>query len=219
MRDFGLIRIWSHSQIPDVACELGPQGSDTRELVMMWYALHVLYSGIIRDGGLPLHAALASRDGVGVLLAGGEGAGKSTCCRRMAEGWTILADDGALIVPGNGLSYAAHPLPTWSDLIAHQSQRTCTVEHGVPLSAIFFVQKASQDEVVPLVQGHAAAMINASASYVARQGWKKPDPVQDRQFKSRIFDSACCIAKSVPAFVLNVSAFGEFWKQMDQVLR
>lgn len=217
-RDFGLIRIWSHPEVPNVACELTRQGSDSRELVMMWYALHVIYSGIIHEGGLPLHAALASRDGVGILLAGGEGAGKSTCCRRMAKDWTILADDGVMMVPGNGVSYAAHPLPTWSDLIARQSQRSCTLEHGVPLSAIFFVQKASQDEVVPLVQGRAAAMINASASYVARQGWKKPDPVQDRNFKSRIFDNSCRIAKSVPAFVLRVSSSGEFWKQMDLVL-
>jgi SynChlorMet cassette protein ScmC len=218
MRDFGLIRIWSHLEVPNVACELRPQGSDSRELVMMWYALHVIHSGIVHEGGLPLHAALVSRDGVGVLLAGGEGAGKSTCCRRMAEDWTVLADDGVLIVPGSGASFAAHPLPTWSDLVSHRSQRTCTVEQGMPLSAIFFVVKASQHEVVPLGQGHAAAMINASASYVARQGWRKPDPVQDRQFKSRIFYNSCRIAKTVPAFLLRVSSTGEFWKKMLAVL-
>lgn len=219
MRDFGLIRIWSHSEVPNVICELSPRRSDSRELVMMWYALHSIYPWIVQAGGLPLHAALVSRGGMGVLLAGVEGAGKSTCCRRMAEVWTVLADDGVLIVPGNGPSYAAHPLPTWSDLISDQGQRTCTVEHGVQLSAIFFLEKASQDEVVPLGQGGASVMINASASYVARQGWRKPDPVQDRYLKTMIFNNSCCIAKTVPAFLLRVSPSGEFWKPMEQALR
>ena len=186
---------------------------------MMWYALQVIYPGIVHGGGLPLHAAMVSRGGMGVLLVGAEGAGKSTCCRRMAEEWTVLADDGVLIVPGNGSSYAAHPLPTWSELIMGQSERTCTVEHGVPLSAIFFLEKASQDEVVPLGQGHASVTINASASYVARQGWKKPNPVQDRCLKTMIFDNSCRIAKTVPSFLLRVSSSGKFWKPMEQALR
>ena len=100
-----------------------------------------------------------------------------------------------------------------------QSERTCTVEHGVPLSAIFFLEKASQDEVVPLSQGHASVMINASASYVARQGWKKPNPVQDRCLKTMIFDNSCRIAKTVPSFLLRVSSSGKFWKPMEQALR
>jgi SynChlorMet cassette protein ScmC len=218
MRDFGLIRIWSHSEVPDVICELSPWRSDSREVVMMWYALQAVYPGIVRAGGLPLHAALVSRGGMGVLLAGVEGAGKSTCCRRMAGVWTVLADDGVLIVPGNKSSYTAHPLPTWSDLISGQVQRNCTVEHAVPLSAIFFLEKASEDEVVPLGQGHASVMINASASYVARQGWKRPNPVQDRCLKTMIFNNSCCIAKTVSAFLLRVSPSGEFWKPMEQAL-
>jgi len=218
MRDFGLIRIWSHSEVSDIVCELSRRKSNSREVVMMWYALHAIYPGIVHDGGLPLHAALVSREGAGVLLAGGEGAGKSTCCRRMAEMWNVLADDGVLIVPGNTVSYAAHPLPTWSELISGRSQRTYTVEQRVPLSAIFFVEKADQDEVVPLSHGPAAVMINASASYVARQGWKKPNPVQDRLLKKLIFDNSCRIAKTVPSFLLRVSLSGNFWKQMDSVL-
>jgi SynChlorMet cassette protein ScmC len=219
MRDFGLIRIWSHSEVPNVICELSPWRSDSRELVMMWYAHQVIYPGIVQAGGLPLHAALVSRGGMGVLLAGAEGAGKSTCCRRMAETWTVLADDGVLIVPGNGSSYVAHPLPTWSDVIMGRTERTCTLEHGVPLSAIFFLEQALQDEVVPLGQGRSSVMISASASYVARQGWRKPDPVQDRCLKTMIFNNSCCIAKTVPAFLLRVSASGEFWKPMERALQ
>jgi SynChlorMet cassette protein ScmC len=218
MRDFGVIRIWSHSDVPDLICELSPWRSDSRELVMMWYALQAIYPGIVQGGGLPLHAALVSRGGMGVLLAGAEGTGKSTCCRRMSKEWTVLADDGVLIVPGNKSSYAAHPLPTWSELIMGQSERTCTVEHGVPLSAIFFLEKASQDEVVPLGQGHASVMINASASYVARQGWKKPDPGQDRCLKTMIFENSCGIAKTVPSYLLRVSPSGKFWKPMERAL-
>jgi SynChlorMet cassette protein ScmC len=218
MRDFGSIRIRSHSEVPNIICELNPKKSDSRELVMMWYALHVVYPGLVQCGGLPLHAALVSLGGMGVLLAGGEGTGKSTCCRRIADKWTVRADDGVLIVPGDGTSSAAHPLPTWSELIMGQSRRTWRVAEGVPLSAIFFLEKASQDEVVPLGQGHASVMMNASASYVARQGWKRPDPVQDGRLKRQIFDNACRLAKTVPAFLLRVSPSGKFWNKMEGVL-
>ena len=141
MRDFGLIRIWSHSEVPNVICELSPWRSDSRELVMMWYALHAIYPGIVQAGGLPLHAALVSRGGMGVLLAGAEGAGKSTCCRRMAEVWTVLADDGVLIVPGNGSSYAAHPLPTWSDLISGQAKELAPWNMGSHCPRSFFSKR------------------------------------------------------------------------------
>jgi SynChlorMet cassette protein ScmC len=210
--------IWSHLEVPNIICELSPKKNNGRELVMMWYALHIIYSGLTRSGGLPLHAALVSIGGMGSLIAGGDGAGKSTCCRRITNTWNVLADDGVLIVPRNAASFAAHPLPTWSDLIMDRNQRTCVIEEGVPLSAIFFLEKDSEDCAIPLGQGHASLMINASASGVFRQGLKKPDPVQDRNLKRLVFDNSCRIGKTVPAFLLRVSPSGEFWKRMEGVL-
>lgn len=49
----------------------------------------------------PLHAACVARDGVGTLLCGDSGAGKSSlayaCARR---GWTLVSDDAVHLAPG-----------------------------------------------------------------------------------------------------------------------
>lgn len=49
----------------------------------------------------PLHAAFVARDGVGTLLCGDSGAGKSSlayaCARR---GWTLVSDDAVHLTPG-----------------------------------------------------------------------------------------------------------------------
>ena len=53
-------------------------------------------------GVLCVHAAAMSRDGVGVVLLGGHGAGKSLAALALAEhGWRSVAGDVALVCVGN----------------------------------------------------------------------------------------------------------------------
>lgn len=50
---------------------------------------------------LKLHAAVVARDGLGIIMPGVPGAGKSTLCAAMGlSGWRVLSDEHALIPPG-----------------------------------------------------------------------------------------------------------------------
>ena len=83
---------WQSGQ--GVACLLSGDGDETKDIEAMRHLLLPLYLDTLRRGGFPVHAALAERDGRGILLAGRGGIGKSTCCRRLPfPGWgfpTIL---------------------------------------------------------------------------------------------------------------------------------
>ena len=53
----------------------------------------------------PIHAAFIVKNGLGVLLCGDTGAGKSTLAYACARsGWTFVSDDAAFLVRGEGLS-------------------------------------------------------------------------------------------------------------------
>lgn len=59
---------------------------------------HVLPLVLARRGELVLHGAVISRDGVGVILVGESGAGKSTMTAfAWQQGWTVGGDDGAVV--------------------------------------------------------------------------------------------------------------------------
>ena len=59
---------------------------------------HVLPLVLARQGQLVLHGALISLDGVGVVILGSSGAGKSTMTGyAMQHGWTVGGDDGAVV--------------------------------------------------------------------------------------------------------------------------
>lgn len=59
---------------------------------------HVLPLILARRGELVLHGAVISRDGLGVVLIGSSGAGKSTMTAfAWQHGWTVGGDDGAVV--------------------------------------------------------------------------------------------------------------------------
>jgi len=67
----------------DILCVLRSSAGPDSELEQMRYALYPILDGAVCDGGLPLHAALVEREGVGILIAAASGVGKSTCCKRL----------------------------------------------------------------------------------------------------------------------------------------
>ena len=67
-----------------------------------------------KNGGLLVHGALAEWNGIGVILAGPGGVGKTTASKRLPRPWRSLSDDNTLIVKSPDGTYWAHPWPTWS---------------------------------------------------------------------------------------------------------
>jgi SynChlorMet cassette protein ScmC len=111
------VQIWSHRDVPDVICDIGHGENYVQEIIKMLQILNPIFQKAKRAGGLPLHAALAERNGMGFLLAGPGDTGKSTCCHRLPGPWKALCDDESLVVRDHQKGYLAHPFPTWSDYL------------------------------------------------------------------------------------------------------
>lgn len=213
---FPWLRTWSDRQTRELFCELS-NASPRHAKTQMWLSLNPVYQGIMRCGGIPLHAALVEHLGRAFLLAGNHGVGKSTCCRRLPSPWTALSDDEAFVLAGRQ-GYYAHPMPTWSAYLSQISQPSLDVSRRAPLSAVFFLEKASRDEVVPIGQGEAALRILKSAREAFIKRMNGFDRLSKRSPKTRLFENACKLAREIPAYMLRVSKTGEFWKAIEALL-
>jgi len=212
------LRIWAHPDVADVICETGDVGIHEVDISRMWQSLFPVYKRAADSGGLPLHAALVERNGTGVLLAAPGGTGKSTCCRRIPPPWKALCDDLTLAVADTDSQYRVHPFPTWSEYLWRRSETTWDVQRYLPLSAIVFLEQGTSDEMLPIGKGEAAACIMESASQVYHSFWGDLALGEQRSLKEKVFENACGLARSVPAFRLRVSLEGRFWEQLDRVL-
>jgi hypothetical protein len=231
-------RVLLHDEVRDAIFEIGegPEfGDDTTPLHrrttqilqtlaesnLLREVISTIYQQTQDSGGLPLHSAIAARNGMAVLLVGNSGAGKSTCCRRLPPSWQRMGDEEALIVRNDRGRYIGHAFPTWSNLKRGRGEQSWRVEHGVPLAAIFILQQAEIDEVAPVGEGEAALFLTDSATKMwdpCREGC--PNPSGDGKWPPRrsLFENACAIARSVPAFILRASRTGRFWEEIERTL-
>lgn len=213
-----LMQIWSHSDVPDVICEVGNEEGFELDVIRKSLALYPIYRRAQSSGGFPLHGALVEREGMGMVLAASAKTGKSTCCFRLSPPWRTWCDDETLVVRNDRKRYLAHPLPTWSDYLWRRSKKTWRVESHVPLSAIFFLERGKIDQAISMGQGQAAASITRSALEVYHPNYNHLDPESQRTLKKKLFENACDLSLSIPAFKLRVSQRGRFWEAMENVL-
>jgi len=213
-----VIRIWYHCDVPDVICEYGHEESHELNILRQSLALYPIFEKAQSSGGLPFHAGLVERDGKGVLLAASGNTGKSTCCRRLCSPWHPFCDDETLVVRDDLERYFAHHFPTWRDHLWRNSEQTWDVEKGVLLSAIFFLVQAETDEVSHMGQGETAVSINKSAEQVCHRFWDNLNNQELRVRREKVFENACELAGSIPAFRLRVSLKGRFWEKIEAVL-
>jgi hypothetical protein len=106
--------------------------------------------------GVELHAlGLVDQDGSGYLFLGHSGAGKSTTARLwMSEpGVKLLSDDRIILRKKNG-QYSMYGTPWHGD--AGVSSQGCA-----PLSAIFFLEQAPSNQILPMPTVQAAAELFA----------------------------------------------------------
>lgn len=216
------VRFWHHRDVADVICEIGcteKGNQNIMDIVIMWRALHPVYQRVLKTGGLPFHAALIEWQGKGVLLAAPGGTGKSTCCRRIPSPWKALCDDETLIVRDNRGQYFVHPFPTWSKYLWENSEETWPVQQYLPLAAVFFLEQAQTDEIVPIGQGQAAVFTYQSALQVCSRNWKTLVKNEGLASKKDLFNNSSTLAQVIPAYILRVSLQGRFWEKMEMVLR
>jgi SynChlorMet cassette protein ScmC len=214
----GPLRIYKCQNASHMICELGNMDSQEVEFYKMAQSVFPIYHGVLYQGGLPLHATLIEKEGIGIAISAPGGTGKSTCARRIPRPWKAMCDDEVLIVRDKKGFYHTHPFPTWSRCSTLEVGETWDVQAHVPLSAIFFLKKSQRDEVNLLSVSQAASLI-----------YKLSSPAFDRVFGSNvqdectmirklIFENAYEIAKNIPAFILEASLDGKFWEAIDRTL-
>lgn len=185
----------------------------------MQMSLKLIYQYEQDKGGLSFHAGLLQHNGKGILLAASGSIGKSTCCCRIPSPWKALCDDEALVVQDDQIQYFVHPFPTWSNFTINKGPETSwDVQQFLPLSALFFLEQAQTNEVIPIGQGEAAVRINKSAIEVCNRTLRFLDKEKEKAIRKKVFSNACQIAKVIPAFILRVSLSGPFWVEMEKVL-
>ncbi len=211
-------RIWSNPKVGDLFCELIPDEDHDQDFFLMSLGILSIYIKAIDRGGLPLHGGLVERNGLGIILAGASGRGKSTCCRRLSSPWRAMCDDETLLIPGGSQGYLAHPFPTWSDLLRGDRIKSWDVQTKVPLSAIFFLEQAQTDEVVSIGPTEAAVRMNQSANQIFGPPAQGLEKTGQRSIRTRFFQNSCDMSKSVKAYLLKVSLRGRFWDRINDVL-
>lgn len=132
--------------------------------------------------------------------------------------WKALCDDLTLIVMDTPMQYPAHPFPTWSGYLWKLSETTWDIQRHIPLSTIFFLEQGTTDEVIPIGRGQASALLTESATQVCYPIWRYLVREEERTLREKIFDNACELAKTIPAFRLRVSMNGRFWEEMERAL-
>ncbi len=215
-------RIWEHNEIPENFIELNLDFLDHEEIryINMSASLKPLFKYYVDSScGVPIHATLAEYKGKGILIAASGGTGKSTCYRRLPkkEGWTPLSDDNALLVKKNE-QFMVHPMPTWSDHLWKRSFTTFNTSYFAPLSAIFFLEQAETDEVIPLSKNIAVKKVYESFKQIWETFWVKMEKDEKIAMNKGIFDSAMNVIAMIPCYTLKATLDGNFWKEIEKVI-
>ena len=210
--DAGSVRYYRRHGLPHVICRCQGFEEPKSESQILPRLLYPVYLRAVECGGAVLHAALLEKGGMGFVLAGRSGAGKSTCCSRIAPPWRPVCDDQTLVLPSAQGGYVAHPLPTWSACTGPGVGPTWEANRALPLSAIFLLEKASDDALLPVGRGEAAAILAGSADRVTRSALSGIARQARRHARNAIMDVASSLVARIPAFRLNVTREGRFWE-------
>ena len=209
--DFGILALRPDNGDKGWLCDIDTAYDGDFVIDRMIYALYAVYMETVERAGLPFHAGLAEKDGIGILLAGPSGTGKSTACRRLAHRLNILCDEESLIVRDGDGRYWAHPFPTWSSLANDgNALPSWPVHKALPVGHILFLEPSDEDALLPLNQARAAMMMTRSAMEKCR--WALLHPEAERTTRLKVFENACRLAQSIPASTVRATLSGPLYE-------
>lgn len=207
-----------HQEIPKIACRVGPFPNPDKLALQMARIVHIVVHNSEMRGGLLVHGALAEWNGMGVILAGPGGVGKSTAVGRLPRPWRALSDDATMIVKAQDGTYWAHPWPTWSRIRSGEANQSWDVQKAVRLKLICMLAQGNQDRLheLPYLQAISELVDIASQTFVILANGLDIGAI--RRINVLRFHNAATIAKLVPIFRLNFSLAGKFWKEIEKDL-
>ena len=92
--------------------------------------------------------------------------------------------------------------------------------HSLPLGAIFFIEQSETDEVIRIeTQAESAVLINKSAVEIYQKFLVRFERERKWNAATMVFDNACKMAKTVPAYKLRISLTGRFWEKIEEVIK
>jgi SynChlorMet cassette protein ScmC len=182
--------------------------------VLLWLVMKPFYLHCFSNGGLPVHAASASLNGHGIIIAASGDTGKTTTVRRLPYPWQELGDDNALLLP-EGNKFRLYPLPTWSEFIyGSNTSASWDIKKGTDLAGIFFLKQSEQDSAEKLSVSKAMISLYNSSMEVA--GDLKRDI--RGELNRKIFATAADITSEIPVFSLYATQTGKVWESIEQQL-
>jgi SynChlorMet cassette protein ScmC len=213
------LRLWWLKDRQDAVCEIPAEITGDGVYNAFRMVVQIIHHKNALLGGLTLHAALAGFKGRGVLLAARGGTGKSSCCRRLPDHWKAWCDDETLVARDSDLGYRAHPFPTWSHYLGSRGSMTWNTETAIPVCAVFFLEQAEGDGIKILTASEASMWLYHSIYPVYHKKFGRQAGGGDKQaFNLRLFDNACSMALSIPAYRLRISLNGPFWEAIEEIL-
>ena len=199
---------WKNQRMRDsfLACNPALPGPK----VSFYLPWHALFSDLIEVGGGLLHGGLATRGSRGYIFTAPPGGGKTTTLSRIPAPWEVLSDDALLIWPTSQNIFQASPLPTWGNILGNTKtfvgDRLKKVSASIRVAGVLFLKKSGREELTPLLPLQAARRLYRALS-------EHPAVLSARQpFRVNLFQTACRLAESLPAWEIALTRRGNFWK-------
>lgn len=152
-------------------------------------------------GGLLIHASAGVYRGMGWLIPGVSGAGKSTAAR---EGGfdQILSDEMVIVVPDSSQDpyrYRLFSTPFWSE-----GRSAPLIIADAPLSLIAFPHKAGSAKLSPCSTADSVAKLLRAVTCYEQTTLSPPSTTQ----RASLFEHTCRVVESTPHYVLAFPKYG-----------
>lgn len=207
----------THKILKDILFDIGEKKDEETDFQLIKQSFFFpVFREIIQAGGLIIHSTLLEKDGSGVILAGQNSSGKSKCAKKAVKPWKALADDITIFLNGK-----AYPFPTWSYFLHKKDQRiqdNWNVARGIPIKAIFFLDKTNIDKVIHIEKDDALYRVMNFSTELIRQNFHTLSKDEVRLLRTQIFHNSMNIIKHYPTFILQHSLHGETLKKIEEVI-
>lgn len=207
-----------------IFCLLPPLEDHDKLVIGMSVVTQALARAELSRGGLLIHGALIAVPGHqpgGVILAGPGTVGKTTASNRLPPPWRSLSDDTSFVEYLPTGQFLAHPWPTWSRFFCNQDGKHgpgghWEVQAGLPLKAMFFLARAKEDRVVPLLPAPAVAFLMETVQQASFLMTQDLSAELAQALLKKQLTAAEELVRTIPAFTLHLSLTGSFWDRIAE---